>query len=93
MLEGWLINHQGTALCFNNTDMRLRRRDVEVVSQCSDMEFILTGEYGEDTIEGVELFKYLGRPLKQSDNDWSEVRQNIRKVHQVWGIVGVILRR
>ena len=56
------------------------------------MEFRLTGEEGEETIEGVALFKYLGRPLYQSDDDWPVFRQNIRKAHQIWGRLGVILR-
>ena len=73
--------------------MRLRRRDMEVMSQCSETEFSLTGKEREETIGGLALFKYLGRPLEQSDNDWLSVRQNTRRSHQFWGRLGVILRR
>ena len=65
MQSGWLIKHRRTARCFNNTDMRLRRKDVEVASRCAEMEFNLTGKEGEETIEVVSLFTYLGRTLDQ----------------------------
>ena len=38
-------------------------------------------------------FKYLGRPLYQTDNDWTEVRQNIKQAHKVWGRLVKILQR
>ena len=56
------------------------------------MELSLTGEDGEDTIEGVALFKYPGQTLEQSENFWTSVIRNKRKARQVWGILGVILR-
>ena len=56
------------------------------------MELSLTGEEGEDTIEGVALFKYPGQTLEQSENFWTSVIRNKRKARQVWGILGVILR-
>ena len=67
---GWMIKHWRTARCFNNMDIRIRQRDVEFASRCLEMEFRLTGEEEEETIEGVALFKYLGRPLEQSDYYW-----------------------
>ena len=57
------------------------------------MELSLNGEEGEEIIEGVALFKYLGRSLDQSDDDWSAVRRKIIKGHHVWGRLGVILSR
>ena len=39
------------------------------------------------------MFKYLGRLLERSENDWPEVIQNIRKAWQVWGRLGKILQR
>ena len=64
-----MIKHKRTEPCFKNTRMRLRLRDVEVVSPCLEMEFSLTRYEGEETIEGVELFKYLGRTLDQTENN------------------------
>ena len=92
MLAGRLIKHWRTAHYFKNTEMWLICRDVGVVSQCLEMELRLNREEEEETMERVELFKYLGRPLYQSDNDWLVVRRNIRKENQVWSRLGVILR-
>ena len=39
------------------------------------------------------IFKYLGRPLDRSDNDWTKVHRNIRKALQVWGRLGNLLGR
>ena len=51
------------------------------------------GEDEAECIERVENFKYLGRMLDQSDNDWPEVRQNVGKACQVWSRIGKLLRR
>ena len=57
------------------------------------MEFNLKGKEGEETTEGVLLFKYLGRPLDQSDDDCPASTSNIGKSRQVWGRLGITLRR
>ena len=93
MPVGRLLNSRRTAHCFKNIDIWIILRDVEVWSRCLEMELSFTREDGEDIIEGVALFKYLGRPLEQSDDDWSEVTGKTRKEHQVWGRLGVILRQ
>ena len=41
----------------------------------------------------MDTFKYLGKILDRPDYNWSEVRWNVRKAHQVWIQVGKILRR
>ena len=92
MLAARLIKHHRTEHCFKNTEMMLMRDDVEVASRFSDMEFNLTGNEVEDTIEGVALFTYLGRLLDQSDNDWPAVRINFGKARQLWGRIGGIFR-
>ena len=40
-------------------------------------------EYGRP-LEVVQLFKYLGKFLIASDNDWQAVVYNWRKAHQKW---------
>ena len=72
--------------------MRLRQKDVEVASWCAEMDFKLAWKEGYETIEGLELFTYLGRPLYQSDDDYPVVRKNIGKARQVGGRIGSILR-
>ena len=39
------------------------------------------------------MFKYLGRLLDRSDDNWPAVLRNIRKAQKVWGLLGKLLRR
>ena len=43
MPAGWLIKHQRTELCDNNTQIRWRRRDVAIADRFSEATFSLTG--------------------------------------------------
>ena len=97
MPAGRLINHQRKRRCDRNTQIRWRSRDVAISIQCAEASFILTGEYNveyiAEYIEVVETFKYIGRILYQSDDDWPAVRRNFRKAQQVWISLGKLLRR
>ena len=55
--------------------------------------FSRTGKEEVERIEGLEVFKYLGRLLDRSVDDWPEVLRNIRKARQVWGRLGKLLFR
>ena len=39
------------------------------------------------------MFKYLGRPLERSYDNWTVVPRNIRKARQVWGRIGNMIQR
>ena len=93
MPAGRIINHRQTAWCDWNTQMRWRRRDVEIAEKCTGETFSLTGDYRADCFEGVDSFKYLGRVLHRTDNDWTAVIRNIRRVRQVWGRLRKFMRR
>ena len=54
---------------------------------------INNGGEGGAMVGGVITFKYPGRPLDQTDNDWIAIRQNIMLSRTVWGRLGEILRR
>ena len=41
---GWLIRNSKMALCYRNTQMRWRRRDVAISYKCLEAKFILSGE-------------------------------------------------
>ena len=41
------------------------------------MEFILEGGEVDERVEGVATFRYLGRLLYQTDDDWPAVWRNI----------------
>ena len=58
-----------------------------------DARFSLAGEDDVECIEGVETFKYLGRILDRSDDNWLAVLQNVSKVRRVWNRLGELLQR
>ena len=93
MPAGWLIKHQMMQRCDKNNQMRRRRMDVAIASQCTEASFSLTGEDEAECIEGVENFKHLGRMLDRTDDDWPAVGRNIRKACQVWSCLEKMLRR
>ena len=64
-----------------------------ITAKCLEATFSLTGEDEAERIKGVGRFKYLGKMLDQSDDDWKSVLHNIRKARQVWGRLGKLLRR
>ena len=43
--------------------------------------------------EGVAMFKYLGRPLYKTDDDWLALGRNIMRVRSVWGEMGTIIQQ
>ena len=63
--------------------MWIRWRDVEIAGRYRETEFSLYGREGNDLVEGVANFKYLGQPLDQMDDDWLAVRQNIKRAQKV----------
>ena len=57
-MPAWrIIRHRRTACCNKNTQMRWRRRDVEIVARYSDATLSLIGEKEVERIEGVEVIK------------------------------------
>ena len=58
-----------------------------------EASFSITGEDEVGFIEGLGIFKYLGRKLYCPYYDWPTVRRNIRKVRQVWGRLGKLILR
>ena len=93
MSERRLIKHRRTTNCFKNIDMRLRQRYVSIKIRCTYMKFSLMVEEGEETIDGLEVFNYLGRIMEHSDDGCTEVRWDIWKERQIWGHLGKILSR
>ena len=48
-------------------------------------------EREREMVENMPTFRYLGRPLDQTDDDWPAVRWNIMHARSVWGIPGMLL--
>ena len=89
--EGQLLKHQQTQRYERNMQIQWQRRDIAIASRYADAYFSLTREEDAECVEGVETFKYLGRMLDRSDDNWTEVHNNIRKAHWVWGRLGKML--
>ena len=57
------------------------------------MEFIMEERKGDERLEGVAKFWYLGIPLDQTDGDWPAVRRNIMRATSVWGRMGTLIQK
>ena len=62
-------------------------------ASCGEMEFNLDGEEGDERVENVPTFQYMGQPLDQMDDDWPAMRRNIMRARSVWGRLGTLLQR
>ena len=88
-----LFKHRQSDKCNKSTEIRLQLRDVEMAERCGEMEFSLKGYEGDDRVENVTTFRYLGRPLDQTYDDWPAVRRSIMRARSVWRRLGTLLRR
>ena len=68
-------------------------KDAAIASRCERATFSLTGEDDVECIERVKTFKYLGRILDRSVDDWPAVLRNVREACRVWSRLGKLLRR
>ena len=55
------------------------------------MDFSLEGGEGDERVENVTTFWYLGRTLDQTYDYWSAVQRNIMRARLVWGRLGTLL--
>ena len=58
-----LFKRRQSDKCHKLTERRLQWRDVEMAARCAEMYFSLDGEEGEERVDNVTTFRYLGRPL------------------------------
>ena len=77
--------------CNKSTKRRIRQRDVEMADSCGEMEFNLDREEGDEIVENVPTFQYMGRPLDQTDDYWPSMQRNIIRASSVWGRLGTLL--
>ena len=81
--------HLGTAQCAKGEEIkRLRLAEMETRDN-SERAFETYGE----PIEEVLKFKYLGRFLTSTDDDWLAVVGNLNKARQSWGRLARVLSR
>ena len=66
---------------------------MEMEASCGDMEFSMKEEEGDNMVEGMATFRYLGRTLYQMDDDCPDVRRNIMHARFLWGVLGTLIRQ
>ena len=74
-----LLNHRQTDKFNQATERRLRQRDVEMAARCGEMDLSMEGGEGYERVEGVATFRYLVRPLYQTNDDCPDVRREIMR--------------
>ena len=74
-------------------DMRLRWREVDMTEMSGEIEFGFYIMEEDALVDGVEQFKYLGRPLDQTYDNWSAVHRTVRQAKKVWGRLVKMLQR
>ena len=62
-----------------------------MVVRFGGMDLSLEGGEGDEGVEDVAKFWYLGRPLYQMGDDWTALQQNIMHTRSVWGRLGTLL--
>jgi hypothetical protein len=81
--------HRNSQKCIDGTARRERRERQLQHELGTDTEFRINNQ----TIENVNHFKYLGRPLTASGTDQIATNTNLQKARRVWGRISTILRQ
>jgi len=83
-----LAKHQQSALCDEGSVRRQTRERIAAAMLPAPTFYI-----GEDAVERVTKFRYLGRILSQDDRDLSACVRNIQRAKAKWAAVSKILKR
>ena len=81
--------HLGTSQCRTGTDHKRKRLAKEEMRKTSERAF---HAYGKQ-MKAVTEFRYLGRVLTATDDDWLAVARNIWKARVSWGRLARVLGR
>ena len=81
--------HLGTAQCAKGAERKRRRLSETETRENLDRAFHAYGQ----PMEAVSEFRYLGRLLTETDDDWLVVAGNIKKARRSWGRLDRVLGR
>ena len=81
--------HAGSKLC-DERGARLRQHERAVQSAFALRELF---SVGDDPLERVEVFRYLGRLIAMGDDDAQAVRACLKKARRAWARMSRVLRR
>ena len=82
-------NHERSKMCREGAERKAQYAAAAANARALEVEFTAYGE----TLERVEVFKYLGRLMAMDDNDMHAVRHNLKKARGVWKRFSVLLHR
>ena len=81
--------HQKTKTCLKGK----KRRECEILqNKQAEADDVVFKVYGEN-LERVQEFKYLGRTLREDDDDTKTIVNQIKKARQKWNAIARILKR
>ncbi len=80
--------HRFTKECQVGVERKKQQEAVVTSALALRQQFSVHG----NTLERVEVFKYLGRLLAQDDDDIQAIRAQMRKTRATWARVGQVLR-
>ena len=81
--------HRFSAVCRAGAARRRQALAIRRSHEALDKKFFA---YGIE-LEQVTTFRYLGRPLSATDNDWPALYWNLRKARQRWAQISRVLAR
>ena len=81
--------HLGTLQCKKRADWKRRRLAKTETRENAERVFHAYGK----RMEAVSEFRYLGRLITATDDDWSAVAGNIQKARVIWGRLARVLGR
>ena len=81
--------HYNTEACRSGTRRALRRADQQRAYDAHQVTFQIC----DVTLESAATFKYLGRPISNTNSDWPALYYNLRKAQQRWAMLARILTK
>ena len=81
--------HWNSQLCLSGANRRRQRAALADARRALEVQFQAKGHI----LERVTTFRYLGRPLAMTDEDWPAIHQNLSRARQKWGRFSWLLRR
>ena len=76
--------HLGTAHCKMGAERKLRRLGAAEGAEAAERAFTAYGR----RLPAVEEFRYLGRVLTATDDDWPAVARTLHRAQKTWGRLG-----
>ena len=81
--------HLQSAACRKGEDRARQRRALEDARRAREVVLSIRGV----PLKSVSVFKYLGRPLSYTDEDWPAIYRNLSKARSRWARVSRVLAR